>query len=330
MNIINEEFSFLKQKLSHLKEYPQIITKLLNNKIKISKDEKYRMKLLQISLSNNLFVLKNRNIFETLLKKYGVCPINKKKIKEQKQNNNEEEENEEEDEENNIYDKDGIGEIFLSHLEEDENDLIIKYLNESNNICVDEILLSLFDGKFTLYFENKKTEDFILNQSIDIFKKCVEYIEKKEYQNFKKNKLAFLYCISYIKYYCFYFAKIIFNEEYQNLNKNEILVFLNNANKANNFKKVIKIYILKILNLVILKNYNDFHNLIEEKHLFYNDFDFNEKYPCSFNYLFLHNDNFELFKNMSEKYSICKMQKFRTNKDFIRIIKNIDDFFFFL
>ena len=323
IDIINEEFSFLTQKLSHLKDYPQLIGKLLNNKIKISKDEKYRMRLIKISLSNNLFITKVKNIFEILLKKYTICPLNKNKTniaqnkKSNEENNGEEEEDEEEEEENE-FDKDGTGEIFLSHLEEDKNNLIIKYLNEINNLCIDEILLSLFDGKFTLYFENKKPEDLILNQSFDIFKKCVKYIENKKYDNFKINKLGFLYCISYIKYYCYNFAKIIYSEEYQNLNKNEILSFLRDSN----FKKVIKIYILKILNLIILKNYSKFLNLVEEKQLFHNDFDFNEKFKCSLNYLFLQNDNFVTYKKIREEYSLCKMQKFKSkiNKDFIELI----------
>ena len=50
-NIINDEFTFLKNKLSNLKEYPDLIAKLLNNKIKISKNEEYRLKLLNILLS---------------------------------------------------------------------------------------------------------------------------------------------------------------------------------------------------------------------------------------------------------------------------------------
>ena len=38
-------------------------------------------------------------------------------------------------------------------------------------------IISLFDGKFSLYFENKQTqENLILNQSFNIFKKCVNYI----------------------------------------------------------------------------------------------------------------------------------------------------------
>ncbi len=50
-DIIYEEFEFLKEKLSHLKEYPKLIKTLINNKIKISKNQKYRKKLFQILCS---------------------------------------------------------------------------------------------------------------------------------------------------------------------------------------------------------------------------------------------------------------------------------------
>ena len=176
------------------------------------------------------------------MKKFKLCPTNKNKDKDKEKNIEEDEEEEEE------YDGDETGEIFLSQLEEEQDNLIIKFLNKTNNLCLDEILLSLFDGKFTLFFENKKKADLILNQSFDIFKKCVNYIENKKYKISDNNKLGFLYCISYIKYYSYYFAKIVFNEEFQNINKNEIYAFLNTPS---NFRKVIKIYILKILNLII-------------------------------------------------------------------------------
>ena len=312
-DIINDEFTFLKNKLNNLKEYPDLIAKLLNNKIKISKDEEYRLKLLNISFSNNLFIIKTKNIFEIIFKKFKLCPVNKNKIKEQKIQEDDEEEEEEED-----YGEDGTGEIFLSQLEEEQDNIIIKFLNETKNLCLDEILLSLFDGKFTLFFENKKkTEDLILNQSFDIFKKCVNYIENKNYKMSNNNKLGFLYCISYIKYYCYHFAKIVFNEEYQNANKNDIYAFLN---LPSNFRKVIKIYILKVLNLIILKNYNNFLDLIEEKQIFFNDFDFNEKVPCSLNFLFIQNENFDFYEDIKKQYSLCKMLNYKKTKEILELL----------
>jgi hypothetical protein len=55
------------------------------------------------------------------------------------------------------------------------------------------------------------------------------------------------------------------DEEFQNLDKKDIFSFLN---EKNNFKKIIKIYILKVLNLIIIKNYNAFINIVDERQLF--------------------------------------------------------------
>ena len=134
--IIYEEFRFLKEKISHLKEYPNLITKLLNNKMKISKKEQYRKKLLKILCSNNLFLIKSQIIFETILRKYQICPKNKNK--EDDKNN---EEDDEEEEENDI-DDDGTGIIFLSQIKKENDNLNIQFLNQTNNNCLDEILLS--------------------------------------------------------------------------------------------------------------------------------------------------------------------------------------------
>ena len=317
-DIINEEFSFLKKIISKEMEYSELISKLLINKIKVSRDENYKINILKLLLSNNLFIIKNKVIFETLLSRYDICPIDKDGNKDEK----EDAQNIEEDE----NDDDGTGEMFLSQLEENKDNLIIKFLNETDNQCLDEILLSLFDGKFSLYFENKQTqENLILNQSFNIFKKCVNYIINNNYK-ISNDKLGFLYCISYIKYYCFYLNKVMNDEEFQNLDKKEIFSFLG---EKNNFKKIIKIYILKVLNLIIIKNYNTFLNIIDERQLFFNDFDFREKTPFSLNYLFLTNKNFNYYKELKNKYSLCKIEKFRTNEEIIELIKNMDNFICF-
>ena len=47
-DIIKEEFSFLKKIILKEKKYPELISKLLNNKIKVSKDEKYKINILKI------------------------------------------------------------------------------------------------------------------------------------------------------------------------------------------------------------------------------------------------------------------------------------------
>ena len=243
ISIIKEEFAFLNKKLSNRKENSELISKLLKNKLRISKDIKYKIEILKILLSDNLYIIKNKSIFETLLNKYDICP-------EMKDEKKDVDDDSEEDNEIRKEDSEEENEDFLSQLDKDKKNSMIEFLNKSENIYLDEIFLSLFDGKLTVYFQNIKNKaDLILNKSFDIFKKCINYIENKEY-TISNNKLSFLYCISFIKYYCYYMSKIIKDEEFQVINKNEIYAFLNGKS---NFRKVIKIYILKILNLIIEK-----------------------------------------------------------------------------
>ena len=315
---INEGFKFLKKKLCHLKGYQDLIVKLINNKMKISKKEEYRVKLLKILCSNNLLIIKSKIIFQTILKKFKFCPINKDKIK--KEENEVEEENEEKEEfeeEENEFD-DGSGVTFLTQFEQEKNNLMIKFLNKTNNICLDEILLSLFDVNFSNYFKHKGgKENLILNQSLNILKKCVNYIEGQKCIISENNRLGILYCISYIKYYCYNFAKIIYDEEYEELPKNEIYEFLNGNSK---FRKIIKIYILKILNLIMIGNYKAFLELIEEKNLFTKDFDFSEKVPCYLDYLFIQNDTYDYYKQLKKTYGLSKMENYISTKDIVELI----------
>ena len=91
-------------------------------------------------------------------------------------------------------------------------------------------------------------------------------------------------------------------------------------NGSSEFRKIIKIYILKILNLIIIGNYNTFHDFINENQLFSNDFDFNEKVPCSLNFLFIQNDTYNYYKDLRKKYVLCKMENYRTTKDILKSI----------
>ena len=319
---IEEEFLFLKELLSKGNNYLELITKLINNKIKVSKDEQYRINILKILFSNNLLNIKNINIFEIILRKYELNPINEDN--DNNEVNQDEENNYEIDDE--INDKGDLN--FLLQLEEDKEDLIIEFINKNENKILDEIFLSLFDVKFAIYFEKKKNnEDLIFNQSFEIFKKCINYIEKEKCKISKKNKIGILYCISYIKYYCYYFSKVVNDEKYQIIDKNEIYSFLNNSSA---FRKVIKIYILKVLNLIFIKNYHIFLNVIEEKQIFFNDFDFVENVPCALNYLFLENEKYNYYKDMDKKYILFKMENYRKKSELLEIIdNNFDNFICF-
>jgi len=305
--LLKEEIKFLEEKLSKNEKYSFIIVKLLNNKIKISNNDNYRLEILNILCSNNLFIIKAKLVFETIFNKFNICQMDENE-KENKRNSNKKE-----DDCKNI--------VFLSEIKNKKDNPIIKYLNEINNICVDEVLISLFDGKFSKYFESKRSRtDIIWNQSFKIFKKCISHIEAENSRISKDNKVGILYCVSYIKYYCYHFSKTIHMEEnIEEPIRKEIFDFLNTPS---NFRKVIKLYILKLLNVIFIGNYKNFSDLIKQKEIFYNDFDFNEKVPCSLNYLFIQNNTFEEYKNLREIYILNKMENYTNHEEILKKLNN--------
>jgi len=219
-------------------------------------------------------------------------------------------------------------------LEKEKNNATIIFLKENDNIYLDEILLSLFDENILKYFESIKTDNSkIENQSLQIFKNCIQYIENALSQSELWNKLGVLYCISFIKLYCYHLADAIYDnyfDDLKDINSHEIFKFLNSKDE---FRKVIKIYILKLLNIIKFEDYQSFINFIKEKELFINDFDFEEKVPFTLKELFIHNDSFDQYKQLRQIYSINKMENFKSLDKFLEVIghdhdpKNIFNFF---
>jgi len=348
---IDEEFLFLKDNFSNLKNYTKLIVGVLQNEMKISKNEKYREKLIGIICSNDTLIINSKTIFDFIFKRFNVCPINKTRdIPEDSIYDNEDDEddenifsenendegenieaiNDENDDNETIYDNgdsygdnDETGLIFLTKLKKEKNNSIIKNINKTNSTCLDEILLSLFDKEFLKYFNMKKSdENLIFNQSLLIFKKCIDYIEKEKNKINNNNKIGFLYCISYIKYYCYHFSRIIYNDKENELHIHEIIRFLNTPS---NFRNVIKIYIFKILNKVVIGNYKETVDFIKRKQLFYNEFDFNEKIPCSLEYLFIQNNTFNNYMKLRKEFINSKNRNFNSTKNISNTIHENDD-----
>ena len=289
---VDSEFQFLKNKFSNKSNYIDLIIKIINNKMKISQQEEYRGKLINIIGSDNRLIIKSKIIFEIIFKRFKLCPRN--------------------------TGTDDAGLIFLSELNNNKNNSLIKTINAINNRCLDEILLSLFDKEFSKYFRMKRSkENLILSQSLSIFKECVKYIEKEKARINSNNKIGILYCISYIKYYCYYLSKVVYEDNNDELNIYEITEFLK-AKSA--FRSVIKLYIIKILNILIINNYNETIEFIKKKSLFDRDFDFTEKFPCSLEHLFIQNDSFNQYKELRKEFINSKNENFRFHNNLTEMI----------
>jgi len=306
---IEKEFSFLENKLSSYKNYSLLIVKLINNKMKISSDEEYILKLLKIICSNNIFIIKSKIIFENIFSKFNISPV-VNRIKDNIQND--------------LNDFEKYGVKFIKELKKANDNIILKYINEIDNKCVDEVLLSLFDGKISKYIE--KSKDDITFQSLHIFKSCVDFIAIERAKINKNNRLGILYCISYIKLYCYRICKIIYSDKKSLILEQEkfkeylkLKIPLNN--QISSIKKIIKIYILKLLNLVFIGNYKKFLEFIESESLFREDFDFSEKVPNFLNYLFIQNDTYDDYKNLRFAYLNSKRENFINKSDFVEHIR---------
>ena len=109
----------------------------------------------------------------------------------------------------------------------------------------------------------------------------VYYIENNYFLINNKHKFSMLYFIVLIKYLCNIFTKCIINDNSFSFKK--LNTFLLNKNN-NNFRRFIKLYILKIIYFSLV-NYNKMKELIKNSNLkFMNDIILNEdlKYDISF------------------------------------------------
>ncbi|ORX47098.1 hypothetical protein BCR36DRAFT_356114, partial [Piromyces finnis] len=293
-HLIEEEFNFLKEKLpSYI--YETLVVKLINNKINECKDDKYQSQLLKTVCSQEGNIFKFKNFFKSLFNKYTIFKYKNKN------NNN-----------NNDVPNDLNGFNFLE-LQNDRNiNSIFKYLNQTTNYLVDEVLISVFNDYVINYFDSQyDDEDKILKQSFLLFKKFVTYIEVNKCEITGKNKINILFTISYIKCYCFHLCNILHKEGATNLNLSQVFEFLDKTN----LNKIVKIYILRVLNKIIIKDYSDLLKFINKKQLFINDFDFSEKSNFGLNHLFLQEGSFELYKKFSELYNINKVAEFQNKND---------------
>ena len=246
----------------------------------------------------------------------------------------------------------------LNKIKESKS-LILKIINEQQNIILDELLIKILESKIMIYFEyinnlNKKklqelysenledsTNDVIFENSIKLFQQTIQFLDEiSNKRNFDINyqnhniHLCKLFCVTYVKIYLnklIYFIKKESNEteEYKDI----FNIIQDLKNKA--FQKVIKIYIIKLL-------YNLFNNNLEELKKFnlnkYN-LEFIKEFSSSDNetdkinmiYLMLplEEENYIKYLEKLKQFEIIKGQKFIDSNENYNLIErdnNIDIF----
>ena len=257
---LNDFYKFLIEKLGNIPKnknfnFHKVLSYIfLNEYLKINFDE-FRELLLQKILENDEFIVNNSQIIKLIL-------------------------------ENVIISNPSDMNSNLDFLRT-ENSKMIKKLNKQKNAILDEVILNIFEGKISVYFEwiprlandalkllfpiyskNTKEEYRILfDDSFEIFKKTIQLLDSisnsKGKINMEENiNLCKLFSIVYVKMYLSKLVFFIIKMPEVNF-KNIIEVIKELKNK--NFIKVIKIYILKLFYNLMNNNFEEFQKFEYKK-----------------------------------------------------------------
>ena len=229
---------------------------------------------------------------------------------------------------------------FISKSDDEIINLIENFLvdNEKDyNFALSESLLYFFEKNSIIYLNNAlydlKEPILLEKEPLVIFKYCSNFLDnfivKKNKLNKSEDKYIIqLYCLGYIKAYCYTFIKM-FDEPEPKFKKPEIIIDSINENKL---KSMIKLYIYKILfnqnkidvflnpnsiKKYKLENYDGFKNFIK----------FPEEEQINYGIKTLDNENYENIYQIIEKYRKESFKK-QIQKDEIDYDNlNIDNFY---
>ena len=268
------------------KDYYNNLRYILLSEIKKISDIDYRFNILEKLLEENEMIKKSNDIFQILLKSY-------------------------------LKKNDKFKDNRKNILE--GNDIIIKLIEDKldNKIVLEETLLYLFEKNSLIYYnyilKNKKNLD---DEPLKIFQECIEYlnlyIDNSKKIEAKLKELCKLFCLGYIKSFCFTFTKMFNDKEPKWKDSKNII---NVCNGENSLCKMIRLYIYKILynNYTInffynedkiknfkLNEYKDFKEFIKNK-------DLNNIYKIDFKVKTLKDEYYEescqvIEKNKKEKF----------------------------
>ena len=242
-----------------------------------------------------------------------------------------------------------------------EKSNILKIINNSKNIFLDEIIMNILEGKIMIYFETIKQlnreileelypkyfndsqniisnneRGIIFDNSINIFKQTLQFLDEiiiKNNNDINNINICKLYSIVYIKMYLNKFVFLIKNK-YNDLDDYKEVMNTIHDIKNKSFEKIIKIYILKLLYNFLDNNLEFLNNLDYKKYnIDTKDFKslFNEKEEIFLTYFLLPIDkvNYNIYLNELKKFEIIRNKNFIYNdneKENLTEIDDIDDY----
>ena len=299
------------------RNYYTLLKYIFFNEIKKINDTKYRATIFEKLLKEKEVIMNSKDIYQILLKK--LIPLKKKGDKYE-------------------FIK------SIDYLLGDEGRIvpalenILKDNKESNNFVLTETLLYFFEKNSNIFIDrimNEKNKNKVImtldNEDIlNVFQKSIKFLD--DYNNPKKYKdknrnVCKLFCIGFIKTFCYYFINFLQNSNSKIENAKNIIKAVNESKTAS---KIITLYIYKIIYNINnkdtylfsipeirekfkLEEYNSFKNvkIITNLTELTSQFNLDKKY--------------EEVYNIVEKYNYDKFKHVNTNEF---EAKEIDKFYF--
>ena len=283
---IQKLYNFLKEKIGETDSFTDLILDVFLDEVKKIGNDNYRKQLVDIILGNPKLIAKSYPLMLFILKVL-------------------------------FYDS---PEYICNTIDDikNNNKPYLESISNTNNDCLNEIIISIFENQFNSYFDSipklneEELEKFfgqyseskkknptclLLDKNLELFKICLNFLEgiynnKKDKKNEKINNelICQLYCIAFVKIYLF---KTIYFNHYKNqefTGFNEVYKAIE-GNAKNNFRRIIKIYVFKIFFYLLNNNYQDFKNYHYPNHdiKFFEEFrdKFEEKIEAMLNYYLL-------------------------------------------
>ena len=325
-----EFYGFLTEKLEKLNNnnfnfYKVLSFIFLNEYIKITY-EPFRELLIEKILENNDFIKNSSQIFKIILENII-----------------------------NAFPSSMISNFDYIKKEKSE---LVKKINNTKNLFLDEVIMNIIEGKISIYFEYIPTLDpktteksypkyykdntsgiknetgIVFDNSLNIFEQTINFLDSISNQvsidEDKENiHLCKLYSIVYVKMYLS--KTVYFIKEKYELMGGDIKKIINVIQEIKNkeFAKVIKIYVFKLFYSFMNNNFEELKNFnFKEKGIeFDNDFPslYKEKDKILLNYFFLplnEEEEFNKYKNVLNSFEKIRKNKFNEDiKDMLNLIK---------
>jgi len=286
------------------KEYYLLLKKIYLNEIKKVANANYRATIFNYLIKYNETIRSSGDIFQILFKLL-IIPVKDKYLNTIN---------------NLLYDKSEIGKII-------EN--VLKDENENNHLALSETLIYFFEKNSHVYLNNifkEKPKILLEGQPLDVFKAAIEYL--KNYLNYKekiKNRynqnMTKLFCIAYIKTFCYSFITMMNNGNYTNMkNPSAIINEIKNIDSNSKKKdvligKTIKLYIFKIIYFLNDEQFEVFLRNDSIIKFRLREYDFNEFITIKENNIFNYQNVNALYENKNYE-NFCKIVDKYKQKDF--------------